>query len=370
MDLESHRFISYFLPEQRAELCHSASLENFPKGTVIFDENEKPDSLYLVLNGKIEFSKRGGLGQYQAVAWAEENEFFGEFGVLDGQPRSARAVACQPATIAKIPGDRLIDILERSPGKVVLQLFHHIIHSLRLTTEQYVNQMVHKHKMMLVGEMANTIIHDFKSPFTGISLATSMLKDLHETEETHEWCNLIQEQITQMVVMTEEILEFTRGNPILNKKPINLAEILERFHRLNYIYWNQAHVNFILQCDNIVLNADENKLMRVWQNLVGNAVEALEGQGGEILMVATKRDQNALIKIVDTGPGIPEAIQTRLFDPFVTYGKRGGTGLGTAIALSIVEAHGGDITCESQPGKGTTFYIRLPLMVSLNHDPD
>jgi signal transduction histidine kinase len=361
MDLESHRFISYFLPEQRPELCQSATLEKFPKGTVIFEENEKPDALYLVLDGKIEFSKRGGLGQYQNVAWAEENDFFGEFGVLDGQPRSARAVAYAPAIIAKIPRDRLMDILERSPGKVVLQLFHHIIHYLRLTTEQYVNQMVHKHKMMAVGEMANTLIHDLKSPFTGISLATSMLKDLHRDEESQEWCHLIQAQITQMLVMTEEILEFTRGNASLNKRPINLGEILEKFQRLNFIYWNQSNINFILQYDNIIVNADENKLMRVWQNLVGNAVEALDGQGGEIVMVVTKLDGDALIKIADTGPGIPEAIQTRLFDPFVTYGKRGGTGLGTAIALSIVEAHGGEITFESHAGKGTTFYIRLPL---------
>jgi signal transduction histidine kinase len=362
MDLESHRFISYFLPEQRVELCQSASLEVFPEGTVIFEENEKPDALYLVLKGKIEFSKRGGLGQYQPVAWAEENDFFGEFGVLDGQPRSARAVACVSATIAKIPRDRLMDILERSPGKVVLQLFHHIIHYLRLTTERYVNQMVHKHKMMLVGEMANTIIHDFKSPFTGISLATSMVKDLHEDEETQEWCNLIQAQITQMVVMTEELLEFTRGSAVLNKKPLNLAETLERFQRLNYIYWNQSNIKFILQCDNIILNADENKLMRVWQNLVGNAVEALDGQEGQILLVATKRDRDVIIKISDNGPGIPEAIQSRLFDPFVTYGKRGGTGLGTAIALSIIEAHEGTINFESEAGQGTTFYICLPLL--------
>ncbi|MCT7956843.1 ATP-binding protein [Laspinema palackyanum] len=361
MDLESHRFISYFLPDQRPELCHSATIEKFPPGTVIFEENEKPDALYLVLDGKIEFSKRGGLGQYQNVAWAEENDFFGEFGVLDGQPRSARAVTCTSATIAKIPRDRLMDILERSPGKVVLQLFHHIIHYLRLTTEQYVNQMVHKHKMMAVGEMANTIIHDLKSPFTGISLANSMLKDLHQDEETQEWCNLIQAQITQMVVMTEEILEFTRGKATLNQKTFNLGESLEKFQRLNFIYWNQHNINFILRCDNIILNGDENKLMRVWQNLVGNAVEALDEQGGQIVLIAAKLGQDALIKISDSGPGIPEAIQSRLFDPFVTYGKRGGTGLGTAIALSIVEAHGGDITFESQAGKGTTFYIRLPL---------
>lgn len=370
MNLESHRFISYFLPEQATELCEIARVETFPKGTVIFEENEIPDSLYLVLDGKIEFSKRGGPNQFQTVAWAEENDFFGEFGVLDGQPRSARAVTCDTATIAKIPRDRLMDILERSPGRVVLQLFHHIIQYLRITTERYVSQLVYKHKMMLVGEMANTIIHDFKSPFTGISLASSMLKEMHCDDDTQEWCDLIQTQVGRMLAMAEEVLEFTQGHSVLTKRDVSLAEVFDRFKKLNQVYFKEVNIEFIVNCDKSWVSVDDNKLIRALQNIIGNAVESLEGVEGKITVDVAQIEEWVTVKITDTGPGIPEAIRDRLFEPFVTYGKHGGTGLGTAIAKSIVEAHGGEIRFESPPGKGTTFYLSLPAIETLNHDLD
>jgi signal transduction histidine kinase len=362
MELKSHRFICYFLPEQAAELCQIAEVETFTEGAVIFEENEIPDSLYLVLEGTIEFCKHTASHHYQTVAWAEPNDFFGEFGVLDGQPRSARAVARGKATLAKIDRDRLMEILERSPGQVVLKLFNHIIQYLRLTTDRYVEQIVHKQKMTLIGEMANTIIHDFKSPFTAISLASSMLTEIHaEDEDTLEWCELIQAQTARMLAMAEEVLEFTRGSSVLHKKPVNLATILQKFEKLNRIYLKESNVKFIVRAEDLVVKADENKLIRLWQNLVGNAVEALEGREGQISIIATARDKFAAIEIVDNGRGSPDAIHDRLFEPFVTYGKRGGTGLGTAIAKSIVEAHGGEIEFESQSGKGTKFLIRLPL---------
>ncbi len=362
MDLKSHRFILYFQAEQAAELCQVATVKNFKDGTLIFEENEIPDSLYLVLAGEVEFSKSLGANHYQVIASAYPNDFFGEFGVLDGQPRSARAICRGDTTLAKIPRDLLMEILGRSPGHVVLKLFSHIIQYLRITTDQYVREIRHKQKMALIGEMVNTIVHDFKSPFTGIQLAVSMLLEMHaDDEETQEWCHLIQTQVSRMLGMAEELLEFTRGTSNLQKKPVKLAEILAKFEKMNRIYFQESQVDFVVSgVEDIVLAADENKLIRVWQNLVTNAVDAFDGKGGRISITATQQNQWVYIKIADNGPGIPQEIQSRLFEPFVTYGKRGGTGLGTAIARSIITAHGGDISFTSNSG-GTTFLIKLPV---------
>jgi signal transduction histidine kinase len=98
------------------------------------------------------------------------------------------------------------------------------------------------------------------------------------------------------------------------------------------------------------------------QNLVGNAIEAFNNCGGQIEIVVSSNDRWADIRIIDNGPGIPEAIRDRLFEPFVTHGKRGGTGLGTAIAKSIIDAHNGTIRFNSNLGEGTTFYLRFPLV--------
>jgi len=360
MDLTSHQFISYFEPEQVSQLCHLATLENYSEKKIIFEEGSIPDSIFLVLEGQVEFCKRIGTNKYQTIAFANKDDFFGEFGVLDGQPRSARAVACKGSTLAKIPRDSLMEILDNTKGKVVLGLFRHIIKHLRMTTDQYVNQVVHKEKIELVGEMVNTIIHDFKSPFNSIQLSSSMLSEMHPDAETTEWCDLIQAQITRMLGMAEEVLEFTRGCAVLNKQPVNLAQLLQRFERLNHVYFQYSQVELITNTADLVVCLDQNKFLRVVQNLVTNAVEAFDAGGGRIEITVEQLSDWVQVKISDNGPGIPEEIRPRFFDAFVTQGKQGGTGLGTAIAKSIMDAHGGQISFESQRPGGTTFYLRLP----------
>lgn len=361
MDLESHKFISFFEPELAAELCRAAIVEKFPEQTVIFEEGDPADFLYLVLDGQVEFRKRIAPHQYQTLSKARPNGFFGELGILDGQPRSAQAVVCEEAILAKIPGHTLMEILDRTPGTKAIKLFSYMIQRLRDSTEEYVKQVVHKEKMVLLGEMLNTVIHDFKSPLSGINLASGMIKELHPEEETIEWCDLIQAQAQRMSAMAEELLEFVRGNSVLNKQPFNLSLALQRFEKLNRVYFQEAHVEFVVQAADVIVNADENKFLRVVQNLVSNAVEAFKGCGGRVDLSASVGESGVNITIHDNGPGIPDVIKDRLFEAFVTYGKHSGTGLGTAIAKSIIEAHGGQISFESSCQEGTTFYIRLPL---------
>lgn len=359
MELESHQFISYFEPEQAAQLCQMAIVESYPEQKVVFEEDEVPDSLYLVLAGQVEFRKKTACDKYHVIAVAKQNDFFGEFGVLDGQPRSAQAIASTDAILAKIPRAQLMEMLDNTKGFVILKLLGYIVCHLRATTAQYINQMIYQEKMALIGEMVNTIIHDFRSPVTGIHLASVMLKETHPDEDTIEWCDIIQAQVKRMLGMAEEALEYASGNAILKKEPVKLKTLLQQFEKLNRIYFKDAHVNFKFDVPEILVNVDENKLMRVLQNLVGNAVEAFKGNGGCIEVTARGNTKSVEIQICDNGPGIPEAIRDNLFDPFVTHGKRGGTGLGTAIAKSIIEAHNGEIGFQSN-GKGTTFYITLP----------
>lgn len=361
VNLESHRFFSYFQLEQVSQLCALAIVDRFVEQKVIFEEGEVPDFLYLVLDGKVEFSKQVLANKYQTIAFANANDFFGEFGVLDGQPRSARAIACAGATLAKIPRTGLMEILDNTPGSTVLEIFRHIIRQLRMTTSQYVNQVVHQEKMVLVGEMVNTIIHDFKSPFSGIQLSSEILKELHPDPETRELCDLVAAQVTRMVAMAEEVLEFSRGNSTLRKQEFDLESLLRQFEKLNQVYFQYAQIEYVTHLESIIINADETKILRVFQNLVTNAVESFEGRGGRIQVSAKTVDNWVEIAIQDNGPGIPVEIRDRFFEAFVTQGKRGGTGLGSAIAKSIIDAHDGQIYFNSQIPGGTTFYIRLPL---------
>jgi signal transduction histidine kinase len=107
------------------------------------------------------------------------------------------------------------------------------------------------------------------------------------------------------------------------------------------------------------LTLDETRLTRCLANIIKNAKEAL-GDEGTITILIRDAGSQLNISISDDGPGIPELIRGRMFEPFVTYGKEHGTGLGMAIAKSTVDAHGGRIWLESEAGKGTTFHVELP----------
>jgi len=108
---------------------------------------------------------------------------------------------------------------------------------------------------------------------------------------------------------------------------------------------------------------DEGKMLRVINNLARNAAEAMEPRGGKLVIKVTrdKHEPTLVVSFSDTGPGIPKQIEHRLFQSFVTSGKKGGTGLGLAIVKKAVELHGGEITLKSAVGSGTRFTVTLPL---------
>jgi len=106
---------------------------------------------------------------------------------------------------------------------------------------------------------------------------------------------------------------------------------------------------------------DEGKMLRVAHNLARNAAEAMGHRGGKFVIKVTrdKQDHSLVVSFSDTGPGIPREIEHRLFQSFVTSGKRGGTGLGLAIVKKIAEEHGGTVSVQSS-SRGATFKLRIP----------
>jgi signal transduction histidine kinase len=105
---------------------------------------------------------------------------------------------------------------------------------------------------------------------------------------------------------------------------------------------------------------DFSKLERVFHNLLRNACEAVASDEGRIRVVAVGAENQIEISISDNGPGIPPEIREDLFQPFVTFGKSDGTGLGLAVVQKIVRDHGGDVSVDSTSASGTTFKVILP----------
>jgi signal transduction histidine kinase len=109
----------------------------------------------------------------------------------------------------------------------------------------------------------------------------------------------------------------------------------------------------------IELPLERSRMERAFVNLMGNALEAMP-EGGAVKVAARAEGRSVVVEVRDTGPGIAPEIREKLFQPFVSAGKRNGLGLGLALTRQTVVEHGGEMGVESEPGKGARFWFRLP----------
>jgi signal transduction histidine kinase len=295
------------------------------------------------------------------IAYKGPDDYFGELGVLDGSARSTAAIADGPVLLGRIPAKSFLRLLSESSWHTVLRLFSHVSENLRATNDRYVTEVVRKEKITLIGEMANSMIHDFRSPFTTIRLVTESVAMRHADPKTQEYAATILRQVDRLSGMMEEVMEFARGETRLRIRPVPLAEVFKQLQENNAASLEQAGVRLRCKPTKLELPLDPNRFQRVLQNLVTNAQEALTERPHARISISTRRlHKHCLITITDNGPGIPKEIRSTLFEPFVSHGKTGGTGLGLALARAVVDAHHGSITCRSTRA-GTTFSIQLPL---------
>jgi signal transduction histidine kinase len=360
-DVRSHRFISHFPAAQGTKLVKHVKLVRFPHDAVIFAEGSASDCIYLVLTGRVALSKKSPGGSAQIIAYKGPDDYFGELGVLDGSTRSTAAIADGPVQLGRIGQKPFLALLSESSWHTVLRLFSHVSENLRATNDRFVTEVVRKEKITLIGEMANSMVHDFRGPFSTIKLATELLAKRDPKPETQELCAMILRQVSRLGGMVEQVLDFARGETRLQLKPARLAELFGQLQENNVIPLGRAGVKLVVKPTTLELPLDHDRMLRVLQNLVTNACEAIgKRPAGRITVAAKRAKGQCFITISDNGPGVPREIRGTLFEPFVSQGKVNGTGLGLSIAKSVVEAHHGAIDFTSTR-KGTVFTIQLPM---------
>jgi len=151
-----------------------------------------------------------------------------------------------------------------------------------------------------------------------------------------------------------------RALPTPQREPVNLEELLRDLEAEIAIDLETKGMRLHIEVPaGLSLMADRKLLHSALSNLVRNAVEAMEPKGGKLVIRAQRDGTDFVLDVSDTGRGIPNEIRDRLFQSFVTSGKRGGTGLGLAIVKKIVDEHSGSIAVDSS-AQGTTFTIRIP----------
>jgi len=212
------------------------------------------------------------------------------------------------------------------------------------------------------------VAHDLRNPIGGINALCSLLQDEDTTaDETRQYVELIRESSTSCLHMISDLLQtdFDFKETEIQKKTVDLPAFLD--HAVTLLTFRAAEKNQRLILDDqplVVVNADPDKLLRVLNNLIVNAIK-FSPAGETIRVNMAQSDKGVTISVEDHGLGIPREAIPNLFDPFTTS-RRPGTageqafGLGLFISKQIVEAHGGKLWFKTEEGSGTTFYIFLP----------
>jgi two-component system NtrC family sensor kinase len=190
-----------------------------------------------------------------------------------------------------------------------------------------------------------------------------VMKKKSGNEEAAKLADEMIHQVDRFVNMTQEILDFSRGVSSLNMQEYDFNEVMEGV--LNFIEKDLTKNNITLIRKNEFRGRavlDQDKLVRVFYNIASNARDAMPQGGTLTVSTAPSGDGFVKVEFTDTGTGMPEEVKKRIFEPFMTYGKKHGTGLGMAIVKKVIDDHKGKIEIDSELGKGTTIRILLPAL--------
>lgn len=225
--------------------------------------------------------------------------------------------------------------------------------------KQLERKLLQSERLAAVGQAVAHVAHEIKSPLTIIGGFSRQIRGTLEDRKALQKLDVICGEVARLEKLVNNLGDFTKEYR-LERRPANVNTVIRNvLHALGQIhppgrYRFEAHLNPEIR----EIRCDPDKLKQVFMNVISNGLEAME-DGGCITVRTAPCARGVDIQITDEGEGIAEQDLLHIFEQFYTTRKRG-SGLGLSISYKIVEAHGGEIWAVSEPGSGTTFFIRLP----------
>ncbi|MES1165789.1 MAG: ATP-binding protein, partial [Verrucomicrobiota bacterium] len=216
-----------------------------------------------------------------------------------------------------------------------------------------------------IGRLSAAIAHEIRNPLASISGSMEMLRDQPGTDpESRQLMDIAVREVDRLNALVTSLLDYARPRTEEPRR-VNLAEVLGEIvkafdrERRDARQVIQVRLDTAANVDGEVeVEAAGGQLRQIAWNLLRNAAEAMP-TGGTITVGLARESEWVVLKVADTGAGIPPGDVERIFEPFFST-KNGGTGLGLATVARIVDDHHGAIEVQSEPGQGTTFAVRLP----------
>lgn len=221
-------------------------------------------------------------------------------------------------------------------------------------------EVVQSQKLATLGYLAAGMAHEIRNPLNSISLFTQLIRDGINDPEKLDYIDKILKEIDRVDGTLRKLLD-TAKRPVYELTDVNLERIisdaLEAFKPQTTV--QGIKVKFTCSAGMPDLKADPSELEQIITNLFLNAIHEMP-DGGELTVELLREDGHAVIRVSDSGKGIPQANLPNIFDPFFTTKSRG-TGMGLSVVLRIVKNYGGRIEVAHSDATGTTFQVLLPL---------
>ena len=233
-------------------------------------------------------------------------------------------------------------------------------------------EMLRVERMASIGKLAAVVAHEINNPLAGILTYSKLLKKRlsKESEPNAEnigMLDLMESESRRCGEIVKNLMTFGRPTSV-NIEPSDLNSVIDRCVRLVQHQLTLKNIELHLDLDKALpaVRCDHGQIEQVLLALVMNAIDALPNGGNLSLASRTNPDNESIqLEVRDDGVGMPKEVIAKMFEPFFTTKERGrGLGLGLAISRNIVDRHGGKIDVVSEPGRGTTFTISLPLQSS------
>jgi signal transduction histidine kinase/FixJ family two-component response regulator/predicted negative regulator of RcsB-dependent stress response len=231
--------------------------------------------------------------------------------------------------------------------------------------EELREKATHAEKMAALGELSFGVAHNVNNTLTGILGRAQLLLRTKDAGKINSGIEMIVKSAEDGAQIIRRIQDFARKQPSRKFEAVSVADLLKDVCEMSRPRWEspldgpQIRLALVADCTASVLG-DPVELREVLVNMIYNAIDAMPS-GGEIRMSSHEANGRVILSITDNGIGMSPEVKSRLFDPFFTTKGKSGTGMGMAVSFGIIRRHNGSIEVESEPGRGASFRICLPM---------
>ncbi len=291
---------------------------------------------------------------------ASDEKLMAQQSIMDLQ---LKTILCLPLVVqatcvgvAYLDSRRIVtEPVDRATFEAIVSLCAIAIERTRLAEDNLHNQV-----LATVGQVASSIVHDFKNALFVVSGHAQMIQSMAQDEKIHHHAVQILGAVERLTQLSGDVVDYSKVREP-KREEVDLHDYLGEM--VEPLKGRAQEIGATIRCEGPVCkaNLDRYRFARVLENLLANSLDALtEREDGEVLVRWAQGKSELRITVQDNGKGIPRKIQKRIFEPFFSHGKKKGTGLGMATVKKIIEEHGGSLEVVSEEGQGTSVTLFIP----------